>query len=345
MARKSAPKVTKTVAHWNLTAQSSKKANPQASLAGQGQGTSLEQFQAIADAQKKAYLLAWNTTGSYDGQVNRAKAFLASLVAAKRKAAASHQESIPGGPEPDVDLDMLSRAFDKTPNRYSAMAVEFFLVEKCLNQNWKASMATSIHAAFCEYWDHASGDKYRGEYHHDEASDTVRGNPARAAVVQDMLDSIKKKDKSEGDPRNHAQAMTIEYMKKFMDWSLEQASVDALDRSFEDPASLVMCAWHFMLRAVAATGFTIWCRIFEALQIKFKDITLDCEGCTPYDIPYDLLKLHNRKGWQKHVGQDGPLRGNDYEIYNQPQIPHIDMCHHLRAWLAFAQKHILRRKF
>ncbi|KAF8837438.1 hypothetical protein BDN67DRAFT_201882 [Paxillus ammoniavirescens] len=52
----------------------------------------------------------------------------------------------------------------------------------------------------------------------------------------------------------------------------------------------------------------MWCRIFEALQIKFKGITLNCENCAPYNVPYDLLKLRNRKGWQKHVGQDGPLR-------------------------------------
>jgi hypothetical protein len=29
----------------------------------------------------------------------------------------------------------------------------------------------------------------------------------------------------------------------------------------------------------------------------------------PYFTPYFTVKLENRKGWQKKVGQDGPLLG------------------------------------
>jgi hypothetical protein len=133
----------------------------------------LEEYHVITAAQKKAYLRAKNTMEAYDGQVARAKEFLATLLTAKREASAlnpgqskaiagaASPSSVPAGsaptePDPadlDIDLDMLSHAFDATPNRYSAMAIEYFMVEKCLNQNRKASTAINAHAAFCHFWD------------------------------------------------------------------------------------------------------------------------------------------------------------------------------------------------
>lgn len=115
--------------------------------------------------------------------------------------------------------------------------------------------------AYCR----SAGDQFRGDYHYNEVSDMITGNPARAANVQDMLDSIQKKDKASGDARNHAQAITIDGMKTFMEWSLKEVPMSAIDQSFDnDITSLVRCAWHFMIRAVATTGFVIWARYYQS---------------------------------------------------------------------------------
>jgi hypothetical protein len=95
---------------------------------------------------------------------------------------------------------------------------------------------------------HRAGDKFRGEYHHDEVRDMITGNPARAANIQDMLDSIQKREKAGGAARNHAQAITIEDMKKLMEWSLQEVPMSAINRSFDDDTkSLAHCAWHFLI--------------------------------------------------------------------------------------------------
>lgn len=142
------------------TAKSTKRTTAKTSKNATALST-LEEYQNIAASQKKAHLRAKNTTESYDGQVSRAKEFLVTLVAAKQDAMRQDPNDsavVPGTsmvPGSNIDLELLSHAFDTTPNRYSAMAVEYFMVEKCLNQNRKASTAVSIHAAFCHYWDHA----------------------------------------------------------------------------------------------------------------------------------------------------------------------------------------------
>ena len=60
---------------------------------------------------------------------------------------------------------------------------------------------------------------YRGTYSLDEATGAVKGNPARSAAVQDILKAVKNRDKANGGTRNHAEAMTIDEMRKLMDWS------------------------------------------------------------------------------------------------------------------------------
>jgi hypothetical protein len=56
-------------------------------------------------------------------------------------------------------------------------------------------------------------------YRLDEATGTVIGNPAQSATIQDILKAVKNRDKVNGGTRNHAEAMSIDEMKKLMDWS------------------------------------------------------------------------------------------------------------------------------
>jgi hypothetical protein len=106
----------------------------------------------------------------------------------------------------------------------------------------------------------SGGDKYRGAYSLDEATGTVKGNPARSATVQDLLKAIKNRDKANGGTRNHAEAMNIDEMKKMMDWSETYVSGDPNGLKFNNAIDLVSAAKHYLMRAFASSGFTLWTR-------------------------------------------------------------------------------------
>ncbi len=63
-------------------------------------------------------------------------------------------------------------------------------------------------------------DTYRGSYRYNTFTDTVTGNPASSAWVQDMLQALKNKSRANGaGGRNHAEAMLIENLRKLLNWS------------------------------------------------------------------------------------------------------------------------------
>jgi len=106
---------------------------------------------------------------------------------------------------------------------------------------------------------------YRGAYSLNEATGTVKGNPARSAAVQDILKAVKNRDKANGSTRNHAEAMSIDEMKKLMDWSKVHFSRDPNDLKFDNAHELVMAAKHYLMRAFASSGFTLWTRYLQFL--------------------------------------------------------------------------------
>ncbi|KAG1794833.1 uncharacterized protein HD556DRAFT_1442618 [Suillus plorans] len=114
------------------------------------------------------------------------------------------------------------RAFDIIPNRYSASALELFLVQKGLTEGWSLSTTWGIFSVFKDMWKNAKGETYRGPYHCNEGTGVVTGNPALSAAAQDMMEVLKNNEGAEGGSRNHASAMTIEDMQKLMAWSYSQ---------------------------------------------------------------------------------------------------------------------------
>ena len=53
-----------------------------------------------------------------------------------------------------IDVSLWEKVFDKpAPNKYSAQALELFLMKRCLQEDHSQSLADSIHAAFADYWD------------------------------------------------------------------------------------------------------------------------------------------------------------------------------------------------
>lgn len=67
-----------------------------------------------------------STRNNYAGYVKRGKAFLAKLV---------ERRSQKGDRLDGVDSDLLAKAFDNDkPTKYSVMALELYLTEKCINE-------------------------------------------------------------------------------------------------------------------------------------------------------------------------------------------------------------------
>ncbi|OJA14255.1 hypothetical protein AZE42_10491 [Rhizopogon vesiculosus] len=216
--------------------------------------------------------------------------------------------------------------FDAIPNKFSASALELFLVQKELTEGRSLSTTWGIFSAFKDLWKNAKGETYHGLYHYEEATAVVTGNLALSAAVQDMMEVLKNNKGAEGGSRNHASAMTIEDMRKLMTWSYRQCSDEAVGHIFQgvharstlEVAELILAQRHLMLRAFS---FTIWTRNFELTKIKQKDVMWNCHGCPPYSIPFNLVSLLNCKGWQWKGEIDGALEGHEYEVYAQPKIP------------------------
>lgn len=64
---------------------------------------------------------------------------------------AQHREK--EGPD-SIETNELAKALnDNKPNKYSAVALELFLTQKCLTENNRISTAEGIQGAFVDYWE------------------------------------------------------------------------------------------------------------------------------------------------------------------------------------------------
>ena len=122
---------------------------------------SLETLKKVRKKTRVEYSYAKKTRGNYDGHFCRGQRFLAELVSDICANGGSSKLDLPelagidgdGDDLDDVDVDLLERAFDKPPNKYSVSALELFLVQKCCTEELSPSTAAGIHGAFCDYWD------------------------------------------------------------------------------------------------------------------------------------------------------------------------------------------------
>ncbi|KAG0692192.1 hypothetical protein DFH29DRAFT_818041 [Suillus ampliporus] len=307
---------------------------------------------------RQTLLKAKGTRSQYDGHLERGRRLLADVIEQKKTTQAEGTHSQVDG---QSDIDVYSHAFDAIPNRYSASVLELFLVQKGLMEGRSLSTTWGIFSAFKDMWKNACGETYRGPYHCDEGTGVVTGNPALSAAAQDMMEVLKNNEGAEGGSRNHASAMTIKDMRKLMSWSYSEcldSVVSHIHQGVEGTSTLngadvILAQRHLMVRAFATTGITIWTRNFELTKIKRKDIIWNCQGHLPYSIPFDLVSLMNRKGWQRKGEIDGALEGIDYwgildkarheyEVYAQPRTPEICMFTHLRAWVSFLEEVLLQ---
>ena len=106
-------------------------------------------LQKTGDEFIKKYTVVKATSKAYQGYIRRGKAFLKQLVSKRRETEGHVHED----QEVDLPPNKLEAAFDNPPNKYSAIAIEMFITQKCVRESRKGQTAEGIHAAWCGYWD------------------------------------------------------------------------------------------------------------------------------------------------------------------------------------------------
>ncbi|RDB17550.1 hypothetical protein Hypma_001160 [Hypsizygus marmoreus] len=277
------------------------------------------------------------TRKSYNGYLARGFKFLQNLVDARREA--GNGEIGDDG----VDTDLLEKAFGNPPNKYSLMALEAFMTQKCFHEGKGEATANGIQSAFADYWDHMGGrGVYATEYFYNEADDTFRGSPARAPSIRDMIKAVKARAKVKGADRVHAEAMRRPELKKAMNCSEDVFPSEAARRRAKDMEELLVALKELEMRAMFTSGFKLWTRNFELNGLRARHITRDCIGPGPHYYPHIKVLVENRKGYQGRTGNDGPLETKQYNIYPDPNAPEMDMYSHLLRWLDYLERHIGR---
>ncbi|KAJ6497259.1 hypothetical protein DFH09DRAFT_945625 [Mycena vulgaris] len=301
--------------------------------------TPLEALQKNTQATRAKYTNAEKTAQAYAGYMARGHGILADIITERRKKIVENPAWVC---DQGIDTELLAKAFQKPPNKYSAVALELYITQKCVVEGLGKSTCEGIHGAFAKYWDTMDGDKYAGEYHYDETTEKVTGCPARAGIVQSLVKVIKVRavEKGAAATRNHAEAMSAEDMASMMDWSTSTFPSSKLTEAVktgvapDDPATLILVIKHALMQAFSSSGFNLWPRNFELCGLQMQNLTLGCMGPLPQQHPYFKVFLDGRKGWQHKQGYDSTRESNEYNIYSQPDLPALDMYKYLLKWLA-----------
>jgi hypothetical protein len=103
-------------------------------------------------------------------------------------------------------------------------------------------------------------ETYKGPYNCNKTTGIVVGNPANASIIQDLKRTIRNQKSVEGGARNHADAMTVDDMKKIIEDSEKLCPFVEGQNIPDDVESILRCASHFEMRALMTTGFTLWTR-------------------------------------------------------------------------------------
>ena len=117
-------------------------------------------------------------------------------------------------------------------------------------------------------------DRYSGEYSFDEKQGEVHGCPARAPAVRSVMQVVKTQAHAKGTSatRNHAEAMTIEEIRKLINWSETQCSNEWLTivpiETMEESKHRLE---HGLMRAFMESAFTLWKRLvcFSIIYMLF----------------------------------------------------------------------------
>ncbi|KAF9027738.1 hypothetical protein BDZ89DRAFT_1134025 [Hymenopellis radicata] len=237
-----------------------------------------------------------------------------------------------------LDTKVLKSAFEDTPNYLSAKALELYIVDQCIVGNLKQSTGDRIHAAFNDLWRRKG---FTGDYVEDKATHKFHGNPAQQYEVREMVKSIAKRDKQNGEAakRDHAEAILVEEIDAVLAASRQLCPDEWIQFAIQGRLTreqTAQCLEHAKMRAFFTSGFTLWTRNFELCQVKKADIVWECRKSNPPFNPYFSVFLENRKGWQNKSDYDCSRESNTYEIHPPPadnEHPALDMYHTVRLWV------------
>ncbi|KAF8999021.1 hypothetical protein BDZ89DRAFT_1250452 [Hymenopellis radicata] len=286
----------------------------------------MERLKMTRDTAREEHGKSKRSRGEYNRYIKNTRKFHTELVKQRRASGQTYD-----------DAKEFESALDGPPNKCTADVILYFLVQKCFTEECGHSTGDGIHAAWADHYDNMEG--YQGPYSYD-ARNGVRGNPARAQAVMNTVHEIKNRDRKGGAAatRNHAEAITIEEMKQAMEWSFSVCSEVLIIRFIRGDSTLTgeersNVIEHAFMRAFTSTSFTLWTRNFETCQLRRSDITWNLQRQDAYQTPYFTVFLENRKGWQNKSEYDCSRESNTYEIFDQPDIPAINMYYHFQVWM------------
>jgi hypothetical protein len=104
---------------------------------------SLPNINSIKHVSLEEYGKSKNTKKAYKGHLSQGMKFLDEMVAQRIEA---------GTDKDGIETALLAKAFDNPPNRYSAMALELFITQKCFNEGLGLGTCDGIHATFAKFW-------------------------------------------------------------------------------------------------------------------------------------------------------------------------------------------------
>ena len=106
----------------------------------------LKTLQNICAAHLVEYGKSKNMNKAYAGHIFQGRKILGDIIAERElKGIDICDKGIP--------TNELAKAFNKPPNRYSAVALEFFLIQKVYMEELLKSYVEGIQGAFADYWD------------------------------------------------------------------------------------------------------------------------------------------------------------------------------------------------
>ncbi|KAF8875269.1 hypothetical protein CPB85DRAFT_1260091 [Mucidula mucida] len=286
----------------------------------------MERLKTTRDTAREEHGKSKRSRGKYNHYIKNTRKFHTELVKQRRASGQTYDNA-----------KEFESALNGPPNKYTADIILYFLVQKCFTEECGHSTGDGIHAAWADHYDNMEG--YQDPYSYD-ARNGVRGNPARAQAVMNTVHKIKNRDRKGGAAatRNHAEAITIEEMKQAMEWSFSVCSEVLITRFIRGDSTLTVeersnVIEHAFMRAFTSTSFTLWTRNFETCQLRRSDITWNLQRQDAYQTPYFTVFLENRKGWQNKSEYDCSRESNTYEIFDQPDVPAINMYYHFHVWM------------
>jgi hypothetical protein len=109
---------------------------------------SLDALQSKKAAVRDQFSNAGKTKTAYKGYVDRGRAILADLVRERRLKEKTGWKCPEG-----IDTNLLATAFEGSPDKHSALALELYLTQKCIAEGLGKSTGEGIHGAWAKYWD------------------------------------------------------------------------------------------------------------------------------------------------------------------------------------------------